>query len=149
MAHLQGKHLNCYLSYNSSLFDAGQIENMLSHLEQILKGMAESGAEQRLSQVSMLTKEEQAYLTEGLNADRLPAPTASQLHRVFEAQAQAMADSVAVVMGDRSLSYQALNERDTGGVESGWSVSATGPQLSRKTTSAHGGRQRVRPGTGT
>lgn len=96
--------------YNADLFGEETIRRWLSAYEELLEGFAQ-GAEATLGELSCLPGSERARLLYEWNATFADFPRELPLHRLIEAQVQRTPDGVAVVCGDRSLTYRELDER--------------------------------------
>ena len=95
--------------YDSALFEATTIKRMGEHLSRLLESIAEN-PEQRVSDLEMLTQQERLLLYEWNDS-----PTVYQvdacLHELFQQQALATPQAVAVLYEGESLSYEQLNAR--------------------------------------
>ena len=96
-------------AFDRDLFDAWRIEQMARHFELLLDGFLEADG-RTLRELPMLTVAERQQLLSTwiaidstLGRDTLPA--------MFEAEAARRGDGVAVVQGDRAVTYDALNAR--------------------------------------
>ena len=67
--------------------------------------------DERISELPLLTETETRQLLVEWNATDREYPEQRCLHELFEAQAEQTPDAVAIVFGDKQLSYRRLNER--------------------------------------
>ncbi|MPQ71771.1 amino acid adenylation domain-containing protein, partial [Pseudomonas sp. MWU12-2323] len=74
-------------------------------------GALEQNVEVPLGRLSVLPATEREQLLFGLNATVLDYPQAQTIHGLFEAQVQRTPQALAVVHGERRLSYRELNEQ--------------------------------------
>ncbi|HYK22397.1 MAG TPA: amino acid adenylation domain-containing protein, partial [Pyrinomonadaceae bacterium] len=101
--------LSGLLEYNTDLFDAATIQRMGQHLECLLQH-AVSNPHEQVSRLRLLTADEwQQILIEwnDTEAEIEPIPC---IHQLFERQAAAKPEAVAVVLNDERLTYRQLNE---------------------------------------
>jgi len=96
--------------YNSDIFDAGTIRRMAHHFHTVLEGIV-SNPDQRLSELPLLSPAESHQLLTEWNNTRTDYPRDSQLHHLFEAQAERTPNATGVVFGDEQLTYRELNRR--------------------------------------
>ena len=96
--------------YNTDLFDASTIERVEEHFRILLKGIVADPA-RRISELPLLGEVERAQVVEAWNATASEYPREATVAELFEAQAAARPDTVAVVCGKERLSYGALNAR--------------------------------------
>jgi amino acid adenylation domain-containing protein len=105
----RGEGLVGRLAYSTDLFVEGTGRRMVEHLGVMLEGIAaDPGC--RVSALPFLTEAERAVLVDLWNRTEAPYPATSCVHELFEEQARLQPDAVAVVQGDRRLTYRALNE---------------------------------------
>ena len=64
-----------------------------------------------LADLSILSKQQQEHLLIDLNQSAPLELPRSSIHEVFEVQAEANPDAIALVHADQTLSYQELNQR--------------------------------------
>ena len=102
--------LRAVLEYNIDLFDAGTIIRMLSHFETLLESIA-LNPNQRLSQLQLLSQEEEHRLLGEWNATASDFPDDRPIHRLFEEQAARTPQTVAVQVGDQRVTYRELDTR--------------------------------------
>ena len=98
------------LEYNTDLFDATTITQMLGHLQTLLEGIV-ANPEQRLSHLPLLTAAEQHQLLVEWNDTKKIYPQDKCLHHLFEVQVERTPDAIAVVSDDMELTYRELNCR--------------------------------------
>ena len=99
------------LWYDCRRFDLDTITRMLGHFQTLLEGII-TGAEQRLSELSLLTNTENHQLIFDWNQTQIEYPERYQcLYQLIEQQAEREPDAVAVVYDDQELTYRQLNER--------------------------------------
>jgi len=96
------------VEYRSDLFDAATIDRLAGHFAILLAG-AVADPERRLSELPLLTAEEERQLA-AWNAP-VQMPPEAALHARFEAWAARTPHAVAVVSGDKALTYGELNDR--------------------------------------
>ncbi|ASS74119.1 hypothetical protein CIG75_03350 [Tumebacillus algifaecis] len=109
MSEHEDQSIGGTFEYNSDLFEASTIERMLHQFVQLTAALVENPA-QRVGELSLLTTAEREQLVVEWNRTASAYPGAS-LQELFEAQAAAIPDAVAVVSGNDSLTYRQLNER--------------------------------------
>ncbi len=93
--------------YSTDLFDAIDIERMVTHFQALLEGIGEN-AEQHVSEIPILKMDERRQLHE-FNATREPYPSGGYLHQLFEEQVAKTPEAVALVCEAGNLSYRELN----------------------------------------
>ncbi|MGA9767772.1 MAG: amino acid adenylation domain-containing protein, partial [Blastocatellia bacterium] len=97
------------LEYNTDLFDASTISRMIENFKCLL-GAVVTDPGQQVSHLQLLTESEQRLLM-GWNHIQTNYPDDQCIHQVFEAQAEAKPDSVALIFNDTRMSYGELNRR--------------------------------------
>jgi aspartate racemase len=102
--------LNCWLEYNTDLFDETTIARMLRHFERLLQGIVDD-PEKRLSTLPLLTDAERAQLLVQWNDTETEYGADRCIHEVFDSQVERMPNSIAVVSETERLSYVELNRR--------------------------------------
>lgn len=96
------------LQYNTDLFDAGSIETILDAYERLLRDALQQPTS-RVGALQLLSNEDTAQLAKWNATVTTPAET-RPVHERFAAQAAKTPSATAVVCGERSLTYQGLNE---------------------------------------
>jgi amino acid adenylation domain-containing protein len=100
----------CVIEYSTELFDEATIERLSGHFKLLLEGIVANPAS-RIAALPLLTPAERQQLLGEWNDTRRDYPRAAGLHALFEAQAAARPDAVAVVYADGQLTYGELNAR--------------------------------------
>ncbi|HEU0300597.1 MAG TPA: amino acid adenylation domain-containing protein, partial [Longimicrobium sp.] len=103
-----GAGLQAWMAYDADLFDRATVERMLAHLGRLAAQVA-ANPERRLSAVELLADAERGQVLHGWNATDRPYPLDLCIHRMIEAQAARTPGAVALVHGDRRLTFAALN----------------------------------------
>jgi amino acid adenylation domain-containing protein len=96
--------------YNADLYDAPLIERMMRHVVAALEALV-SAPEQRIDDVDLLSQAEKEQQLIAWNRTDANYPTERTLDRLFEEQVEINPDRIAVIVGDRSLTFRALNDR--------------------------------------
>jgi amino acid adenylation domain-containing protein/non-ribosomal peptide synthase protein (TIGR01720 family) len=99
--------LTLKFSYSVTDFDRATIELLLEHLAQILRQLP---AKSDIRDIDVITPGELESFARW-NATATPYPDDRCIHHLFEAQAEAHPDAVALVVDGKSLTYEELNER--------------------------------------
>jgi amino acid adenylation domain-containing protein len=100
------------VEYATALFDRTTIERLTGHYREILAdALAHPG--RRVSGLRLLTPAEEAWWAEHVtgHATTPPVSGSAPLHELFLAQRRRRPDAVAVVDGDRTLTYAELDDR--------------------------------------
>jgi aspartate racemase len=105
-----GEGLRGVVVYSTDLFDAATIERLVGHFVTLLGSIA-ADADQRISELPLLTDSERHRLLVEWNDTSADYPSDTCVHALFEEQAQQTPDAVAVVCADQQLTYRALNAR--------------------------------------
>ncbi|ANY69397.1 non-ribosomal peptide synthetase [Paenibacillus sp. BIHB 4019] len=96
--------------YASALYQQETIRRWSGHLLQLVKGALDN-PESLLSELSLLSEEETTRMLEVQRGQRTDAPANRPLHRLFEERVQLMPEHIAVVCGEKRLTYSELNEQ--------------------------------------
>ncbi|HEX2203309.1 MAG TPA: amino acid adenylation domain-containing protein, partial [Longimicrobium sp.] len=105
-----GRGLHGGMEYATDLFERATVRRMLGHLERVLDQVA-ARPDARLSELEPLSGDERRLVVEEWNRTAAEYPADRCVHELFEEQAAWTPDAVAVVHGDASLTYRALDER--------------------------------------
>jgi amino acid adenylation domain-containing protein len=99
-----------HVEYSTDLFDGPHVERMISHFDRLLERIA-ADPTRRISQLPILSEDEERGLLVELNATEAAYPRDSSIPEIFAEQALSTPDHVAVRFGGDSLSYRELDER--------------------------------------
>ncbi|HLM58539.1 MAG TPA: amino acid adenylation domain-containing protein [Pyrinomonadaceae bacterium] len=102
--------LSLTLEYSADLFEPDTAARMLGHLRTLLDSIALEPA-QRIAELSLLTEAERRVLLEEWNDTGRPYPQGECLHELFEAQAGRTPGAIALIFGERRITYGELNAR--------------------------------------
>ncbi|MDX7998149.1 amino acid adenylation domain-containing protein [Xenorhabdus sp. Reich] len=98
------------LEYACDLFNHATIERTAGHLYTLLAAMVADDA-RRVTELPLMTPQQREQLLVDFNGTALDYPQDKLIHQLFEQQAEAMPDAVALVYQDTQLSYAELNQR--------------------------------------
>ncbi len=105
-----GQQVGGFWEYNTDLFDEATIQRMTSHFQQLLQGIV-AQPETAVSQLPLLSAAEIEQQLVQWNDTAIEYPRHLTLHQLFESQAAATPDAIALVYEDEQLTYRQLNER--------------------------------------
>ncbi|WP_179851864.1 amino acid adenylation domain-containing protein [Streptomyces sp. Ag109_G2-15] len=98
------------LSFSTEVFDGTTASGMAAHIARVLDAVAER-PNVSISQIDLMAPGERRHLLHELNATAAPFADQVPVHRLVEEQAAHAPEAIAVVCGDRHLSYRGLNAR--------------------------------------
>ena len=98
------------LTYDASLVDRQQTQVIRGYFLKILESMVRN-PHGRYELMSLLSEDERKQLVVEWNNTSIKYPDEKPIHEVFEAQAERMGNTVAVVYEDQQLTYDDLNRR--------------------------------------
>ncbi|KZN40562.1 non-ribosomal peptide synthetase [Pseudoalteromonas luteoviolacea] len=96
--------------YDTALFNHGTVEILKDHFERILTSIGED-SERAISDLEMLSAEQINHLVKDLNQTKLEYPVNSSIHQLFEAQAQRIPNTTALLFEEQSLTFSQLNQQ--------------------------------------
>jgi amino acid adenylation domain-containing protein len=102
--------LSGQLEYNTDLFDAATVRRMARHLEHLLETTV-SNPDEQVSRLPLLTDDERHQILFEWNDTQAKSDATLCIHELFEQQAEAKPEAVAVVLKDERWTYRELNER--------------------------------------
>ena len=98
------------LNYNTDIYSEQQINQMLLHLEKILKTIGNHN-QNSIDEYEIVTEKEKLYLTDTLNATKVDYKNDKTILDLFEQQVAKNPDAIAVKFRDTELTYKELNEK--------------------------------------
>jgi len=101
-------NLSGWVEYSTDLFEASTIDRLIGHFQTLLEGIL-AHPDARLSELPLLTEPERRQLLAAWNDTAAEFPRDKCIHELFEAQAAATPQAVAVVYEDSRLTYAELN----------------------------------------
>ena len=101
---------NLTFEYATSLFNDSYIKNLSDHYLNILNIVLENILI-KISDISMLSKDESNQILYNFNDTYLEYPKVSNIANLFEEQVKRTPDSIAIVFGDKQITYQDLNKK--------------------------------------
>lgn len=102
--------LGLTIGYNTDIYDRSLIERMFSHFENLLMQAMES-EHSDIEKIDFLTKREYHLLLEEFNDTVVDYPKERTIIELFEEQVKQVPENIAVVFGNKEISYRELNER--------------------------------------
>ncbi|HJP95208.1 MAG TPA: amino acid adenylation domain-containing protein [Pyrinomonadaceae bacterium] len=102
--------LSGQLEYNTDLFDAVTVKRMARHLEHLMQA-AVSNPDEQVSRLRLLSDDERRQILFGWNDTQAESESTLCIHELFEQQAAAKPEAVAVIHKDQRFTYRELNER--------------------------------------
>jgi len=97
-------------TYDTELFEKGTIERFLQHFVRLLEGVVE-GAEQKVSELPLMSEEEERRIVAEWNATGVEYEAEGSLHELFEEQVEKTPEAIAVSYEEEQVSYAELNRR--------------------------------------
>ncbi|MBW4454436.1 MAG: amino acid adenylation domain-containing protein [Nostoc indistinguendum CM1-VF10] len=98
------------LEYNTDIFNVDRITRIMGHFQVLLEGIV-ANPQQHLSELPLLTANEQHQLLIEWNNTETDYPHDQCIHQLFEAQVEKTPDAVAVVFENQQLTYRELNQK--------------------------------------
>ena len=95
--------------YSTDLFDAETVARMAGHLKSLLEDIV-ADPDRRISQLALLTPLERQQISIEWNNTAAEYPADRCVHELFVRQAELTPETVAVVAGDRRLTYSELQQ---------------------------------------
>ena len=102
--------LGVNIEYNVDLFDSATIDRMLRHLRRLIEAFA-ADPDQTIAGAPLLSDDERRQILVEWNDTRAEYPRDASLQSLFEAQASARPDAVALLFGAEQVSYGELDRR--------------------------------------
>jgi len=95
--------------YNTELFDEAAIASLRQHFQTLLEGIV-ANPDAHLSELSLLTPDEQHTRLLDWQGNVSPYPADVGIHQLFEAQVRQQPEAIALQFGHQVFTYDALNQ---------------------------------------
>ncbi|MBS0237569.1 MAG: LLM class flavin-dependent oxidoreductase [Proteobacteria bacterium] len=105
-----GPQITFKLSYDTSCFSRSAADRIGDLLHALLEAIADN-PDAKIGDLPRLPSQDSRLVRETWNATDKPLPGPSCVHEAFEEQADRTPDAVALVDGDRSITYRELDKR--------------------------------------
>ena len=105
-----GEQLQGTLEYNRELFRDSTAEQIVDYYQTLLAQIAVA-SQKRISQLKLITPEQERIVLEDWNATRTDYPRDKTLAQLFAASVAALPEKTAVTDANESVTYAQLNER--------------------------------------
>lgn len=105
-----GDELVVSFEYSKDLLEPTTVHRMLRHYENLLTAIAKYSFQQ-ITDLPLLTAEEQQQLTDAWNETTTDYPENACVHQLFEAQVALLPEKIALTCHHQEMSYRELNER--------------------------------------
>ncbi|MCP5005078.1 MAG: AMP-binding protein, partial [Planctomycetes bacterium] len=101
-----------HLKYNPNLYREESVERMLDHYYNLIETVSRN-QQFCIKDYSLLSEKERHQILYEFNDTVALHPKGKCIHELFEIQARKIPNGVAVVYGDRQLTYKELNKKST------------------------------------
>ena len=106
----RGAAMDCLLEYSTEIFEPSTAQRILNHYMNLLEAIVVN-PHQRVRELPLLTQSEREQLLVEWNNTAGKHDYETCVHRLFEAQAEAKPEALAVVFGEQRVTYAELNGR--------------------------------------
>ena len=106
----QGEELDVMLTYNSDIYDKAFSLRLLGHLKNLVACITKAPY-LAIAELEILDEQETRQLLYEFNQTTTVLPNATTVIELFERQTAAAPTNIAIVSGDRKLTYKELNEQ--------------------------------------
>ncbi|MBL6449152.1 amino acid adenylation domain-containing protein [Fulvivirga sp. 29W222] len=97
------------VEYNTDLFTQERVSQILRHVEELAAHVVDN-MELPLEELQYMSREEETLLLEAFNTSTADVANHQPVYQLFDQQAAQNPEAISVVSGDRSLTYQELQE---------------------------------------
>ena len=98
------------INYNGQKYKQSTISRLGNHFNVLLNNIF-ANMDSEINSIEMLSEEEKRLILNDFNDTKLAYPKGKLIHELFEEQAEANPDSVALIFQGESLSYEQLNQQ--------------------------------------
>ena len=102
------KDLFMMFEFNTDLFDKRTIINMMDHFIRLVD-LAITNPDKEIAQLNYLTEEEEKKLLYRINDTAYMPEQVACVHQIFEKQAQLYPTALAILSGEKALTYEQVN----------------------------------------
>nr|WP_278248407.1 non-ribosomal peptide synthetase [Niastella populi] len=102
--------LNIGIRYNINRYDATALKHLVNHFDKLINEFAQN-PDQSLSKIDYLSEEERHQLLITFNDTAVAYPENKSIVDLFEEQAAMTPENIAVVFGEKELTYRQVNEK--------------------------------------
>ncbi|MGE7878513.1 amino acid adenylation domain-containing protein [Peribacillus muralis] len=107
---IPGKELKVYFEYNKNLYDRINVKRIGKHLTNLIDQVVKN-PKIYINDLNIITKEEEKQILEVFNNTKVDYSKDKNIHQLFEEQVKKTPNQIAVVYGEKQLTYSELNER--------------------------------------
>ncbi|WP_315788445.1 condensation domain-containing protein [Fischerella sp. JS2] len=104
------QELTGFWEYNTDLFDSLTIKRFIDNFQTLLESIV-NNPNQSISELPLLTAQEQKQLLKKWNHTRAAYPDDASLHQLFEQQVERSPNALALIDQSEQLTYQQLNQK--------------------------------------
>ncbi|WP_133054523.1 non-ribosomal peptide synthetase, partial [Niastella populi] len=105
-----GDYMHLNFIFNPDVYEKAMVEGLIGHYRQLLHVLLET-PEVKISQIEFLSEEEKHQLLVTFNDTALAYPKDKTIVDLFEEQVKKTPDHIAVVFGEKELTYHQLDEK--------------------------------------
>ncbi|MBI9100034.1 MAG: amino acid adenylation domain-containing protein, partial [Spirochaetaceae bacterium] len=108
--HIDSKSWELEFDYRTAYFNETDIDQIFKHCLTLIKDII-GNPQKKISQLDLLSREEKHHQLVEFNQTKVDFPKDKTIHELFETQVKRSPDSIAVIFGDKTLTYGELNEK--------------------------------------
>jgi amino acid adenylation domain-containing protein len=99
-----------HLTFNTSLYEEDRMRRMVKHLEYLLQAVT-NAPDKPIGVLHYLDKAEHQLLSNKFNDTEINYPSKATIQKLFEQRVAEQPDAIAVISGERNVTYRELNEK--------------------------------------
>ncbi|MGL4589600.1 MAG: amino acid adenylation domain-containing protein, partial [Mycoplasmatales bacterium] len=97
--------------YLEAVFSEPEIHKMYEYMTEIMRNILKSAESTKISSISMISKAEERYILEELSKGPIVNYDCKTMVQLFEEQVMQTPDNIALVFGDKTITYRELNTK--------------------------------------
>ena len=105
-----GKNLKILFKYNAFVYEENFLRMMEGHFREVIKHVTEN-SDIMIQDIGIVPQEESIRILEDFNDTEMVYPNNRTMQDLFEKQVEKAPDNIAVVYGEKDLTYRELNEK--------------------------------------